>query len=201
MRQSLMKRCARRFAAPDMTGHKPGAAEGGLRVSSYNIRKCLGIDRHRNPERTLRVITATGADIVALQESDRRLAPRPAALPASLIERESDYRAVPIGSNAVSLGWHGNAILVRPWVEVKEYHLLNLPSFEPRGAVVADLHVKGRNSARHCRSPRVAQRGPTAPAGPYRPMAGPPDRVAHDHPWRFQRMVGQDKISCPARSL
>lgn len=122
-----------------MTPHLPAPDAGHLRVASWNIRKCLGTDRRRDPDRTLRVIAATRADIVVLQESDRRLSPRPAALPARLIEAASDYRPLPLGQSAVSLGWHGNAILVRPEVELVARHCLDLPSLEPRGAVAADL--------------------------------------------------------------
>jgi endonuclease/exonuclease/phosphatase family metal-dependent hydrolase len=125
----------------------PAPADGALRVASWNIRKCLGIDRRRDPERTLRVIAASGADIVALQESDRRLGPRPAALPASLITAASDYRPLPLGQTAVSLGWHGNALLVRPDIDLLDVHRLDLPSFEPRGAVAADLQ-RGREQFR-----------------------------------------------------
>ncbi|TMV81146.1 metal-dependent hydrolase, partial [Thioclava sp. BHET1] len=101
-----------------------------LRIASYNIRKCLGLDRRRNPERTLRVIKALGADVVALQESDRRLGPRPAALTRSIIESQSDYQPLPFATNDVSLGWHGNAILVRPGVALQDLHRLDLPSLE-----------------------------------------------------------------------
>lgn len=124
-----------------MTPALPDPTNGHLRVASWNIRKCLGIDRRRDPDRTLRVIAATRADIVALQESDRRFGPRPAALPASLIAAASDYRPLPLGQSNVSLGWHGNAILVRPSVKLLDVHKLDLPSFEPRGAVAADLKL------------------------------------------------------------
>jgi endonuclease/exonuclease/phosphatase family metal-dependent hydrolase len=126
-----------------MTPPLPDPTDGHLRVASWNIRKCLGIDRKRDPDRTLRVIAATRADIVALQESDRRISPRPAALPASLIAAASDYRPLPLGQSAVSLGWHGNAILVRPEVKLIGVHKLDLPSLEPRGAVAADLQLDG----------------------------------------------------------
>ena len=39
-----------------------------LRVASYNIRKAIGTDRRRNPERILAVLREVDADIVALQE-------------------------------------------------------------------------------------------------------------------------------------
>ena len=125
-----------------MTPALPQPDVGALRVASWNIRKCLGIDRRRDPDRTLRVIAATQAHVVVLQESDRRLPPRPAALPAPLIAA-SAYRALPLGQSAVSLGWHGNAILVRPEITLTAVHRLDLPSFEPRGAVAADLERAG----------------------------------------------------------
>lgn len=122
----------------------PDAPGESLRIASYNIRKCLGTDRRRNPERTMRVINRTAAEIAVLQEADRRLGDRPAALTPEVIAQSSDYRPLPIAKNHVSLGWHGNAILVRPWIELEDLHHLDLPSFEPRGAVAADLRRDGQ---------------------------------------------------------
>ncbi|MEM7319031.1 MAG: endonuclease, partial [Pseudomonadota bacterium] len=51
-----------------------------LRLASYNIRKCLGLDLQRKPRRIVQVLERLGAQIVALQEADKRLPPRPAAL-------------------------------------------------------------------------------------------------------------------------
>jgi endonuclease/exonuclease/phosphatase family metal-dependent hydrolase len=50
---------------------------------------------------------------------------------------------VPLGARDGSLGWHGNAILVRKSVEIVACERLHLPSLEPRGAVLADLIVNG----------------------------------------------------------
>ena len=47
-----------------------------LRLASYNIRKCIGLDRRRDPGRILRVINGLEADVVVLQEADRRMGPR-----------------------------------------------------------------------------------------------------------------------------
>lgn len=124
-----------------MHGEGPGET---LRIASYNIRKCVGTDRRRNPERVMRVLGDTAAEIAVLQEADRRLGPRPAALPRHVIAEHSDYVPLPIARNHVSLGWHGNAILVRPWIELEDLHHLDLPSLEPRGAVAADLRRDGR---------------------------------------------------------
>ncbi len=109
-----------------------------LRVASYNIRKCIGTDRRRVPERVLAVIGELDADVVALQEADKRLRDRPSALPADLLAAHG-YRAVDLGGGARSIGWHGNAILVRSDARVENCRPLDLPTLEPRGAVMADV--------------------------------------------------------------
>lgn len=118
-----------------------------MRLASYNIRKAVGLDRRRNPRRVLDVINQLGADVVVLQEADKRLGARPAALPASLIEAETDLTPAPLAGNDVSLGFHGNSILVRRGLKVSAPRRIDLPGLEPRGAVAVDvddrLHVVG----------------------------------------------------------
>lgn len=110
-----------------------------LRLASYNIRKAVGLDWRRDPARTLGVIRALDADVVALQEADKRLGPRPAAVSSHSIARETDLRAVPLGHSPVSLGWHGNAVLVRRSLAVVGMECLELPGIEPRGCVIVRL--------------------------------------------------------------
>jgi endonuclease/exonuclease/phosphatase family metal-dependent hydrolase len=110
-------------------------------VASYNMRKAIGTDRRRRPERTIEVLNELDADIVALQEADRRFGARTSALPLHMIEEHSDYKPVPFEARSGSLGWHGNALLVRKSVEIVDQELVHLPSLEPRGAVLADLRV------------------------------------------------------------
>ena len=114
-----------------------------IRVASYNIRKAIGTDRARRPERTLEVLNELDADVIALQEADRRFGSRASALPPRLIAEHSDYKPVAFDARPGSLGWHGNALLVRKDVEVLERHLFHLPSLEPRGAVLADIALGG----------------------------------------------------------
>ncbi|OWU70538.1 endonuclease/exonuclease/phosphatase family protein [Marinibacterium profundimaris] len=110
-----------------------------IRVASYNIRKARGMDQKRAPERILEVISRLGADAVLLQEADLRLGSRPTALPREMIERETDFHVAPLAENDVSLGWHGNALLVRKGYELEQVNRYNLPGLEPRGAVSALL--------------------------------------------------------------
>lgn len=114
-----------------------------LRIATYNIRKALGNDRRRDPARTLRVIEALDADIVLLQEADMRLGLRPPALPPSVFD-SSPLQYIPFAHGRDSLGWHGNAILIRDGIEVLAVRHTDLPGLEPRGAVLADLRFDGQ---------------------------------------------------------
>lgn len=114
-----------------------------MRVASYNIRKAIGLDRKRKPERILDVLSEIGADVVALQEADRRFGQRISALPFHLIDQHPHYKPVPVSIRPHSLGWHGNALLVKDDVEIIDAAALHLPSIEPRGAIAAELRVRG----------------------------------------------------------
>jgi len=106
-----------------------------IRLASYNMRKCIGLDRRRKPGRIIDVLNSLQADVVALQEADRRLGERHAALPARMIEDETDFRSVEIENSGPSLGWHGNAVLVRKELSSSGADRFYLPGTEPRGAV------------------------------------------------------------------
>jgi endonuclease/exonuclease/phosphatase family metal-dependent hydrolase len=112
-----------------------------IRLASYNIRKALGTDRVRNPLRILKVLQEVDADIVALQEADRRFGTRASVLPQMLLEHHSDYEAVPLDVQHDSMGWHGNAILVRRGIRVLHHDIIHIPCLEPRGVVTATLET------------------------------------------------------------
>jgi endonuclease/exonuclease/phosphatase family metal-dependent hydrolase len=112
-----------------------------IRIASYNMRKARGLDQKRRPERTCQVINDLAADIVILQEADKRLGQRPPALPRSMIETETDFDLVEVSANGISIGWHGNAILARKGLSVDSVQRLELPGLEPRGAVKVALNI------------------------------------------------------------
>lgn len=114
-----------------------------IKVASYNMRKSIGTDRRRRPERTLQVLCEVDADIVALQEADRRFGTREAVLTGHLLAERGDWKPVPLGLRARSMGWHGNALLVRKDAEILGCEAIHLPALEPRGAVRADIRIKG----------------------------------------------------------
>lgn len=111
----------------------------GLRLASYNVHKCLGTDRRRDPGRVVDVLNAISADVVALQEVDHRMPPRPAALPREMIDRDTDFSALPFGLEETSLGWHGQTLLMRTGTEARTIDRIQLPGLEPRGAIMAEL--------------------------------------------------------------
>lgn len=118
-----------------------------IKVASYNIRKGIGTDRRRNPERILEVLREIDADVVALQECDRRFGARTAVIAPHLLAEHSDFQSVAFGVRTASMGWHGNALLVRKSAEVVDAEVIHLPTLEPRGAVMADLRI-GRRTLR-----------------------------------------------------
>lgn len=121
----------------DVKAQGPDAFGAGLRVASYNIRKALGLDWRRNGNRVLDVLAEIDADIVVLQEADKRLGSRPGVLPEEKLKDELGYEFAQFEPLSDSHGWHGNAILYRrsrfgPPAALRK---INLPSLEPRGAV------------------------------------------------------------------
>ncbi len=113
-----------------------------LKVASYNMRKGIGADRRRNPERILEVLREVDADIVALQEADRRFGARAQVIPRHLLDEHSGWKSLSVGLRAASMGWHGNALLVRKDMAVTGCGAIHLPSLEPRGAVTAEVETR-----------------------------------------------------------
>ena len=135
-----------------------------ITVASYNMRKAIGTDRRRRPGRVLDVINEIDADVIALQEADKRFGGRGSAVPHDLISGKSGYKPVVFGIShsrlfsaslmaimpngwlqleTRNIGWHGNALLVKNEVEIVDFAVLDLPMLEPRGAVLAELRIGG----------------------------------------------------------
>jgi endonuclease/exonuclease/phosphatase family metal-dependent hydrolase len=113
-----------------------------LTFASYNIHKAVGVDRKRDPMRIIAVLREMDADVIALQEADMRFGARPSVLPRAAIQ-DTDWKVVDVARRPQSIGWHGNALLVRRDIEVANSQALHLPTLEPRGAVCAELVSAG----------------------------------------------------------
>jgi len=112
-----------------------------LKVASYNIHKCRGMDGATRPDRIVGVIGDLGAGLIALQEVDRRFGRRSGLLDPSAIEDETGMQLLAQSDASHRHGWHGNALLVRGEPISYRRSRLKLPGGEPRGALVAELDL------------------------------------------------------------
>jgi endonuclease/exonuclease/phosphatase family metal-dependent hydrolase len=112
-----------------------------MKVASYNIHKCRGTDGRTRPERILEVLKELDADLIALQEVDRRFGRKDGLLNPEAIRRETGMRLLVQSDMPQGHGWHGNALLVRAEPSFYQRRRLRLPGFEPRGAIVAELDL------------------------------------------------------------
>lgn len=110
-----------------------------MRIASYNIRKAVGLDWRRDPDRIVDVLGEIDADIIVLQEADRRIGARAGVLPLERLETELGYTMADVSMRPLSHGWHGNAILVRSSYADLVSARIELPMLEPRGAVSVRL--------------------------------------------------------------
>ena len=79
-------------------GHRPPESNrpGDTVIASYNVHKCIGVDRRFDPERTASVIAEIDADIIAVQEADKRFGERSGLLNLEMLERDCGLVPVPI---------------------------------------------------------------------------------------------------------
>lgn len=113
-----------------------------LTFASYNIHKGVGGDGRCDPVRICDVIDELAADIVALQEVDIRFGNRQSVLDLRDLENRA-WQVAAVPTKQASMGWHGNALLVRNGISVLEVAAERLPQLEPRGAVRAKLAAEG----------------------------------------------------------
>src|SRR3954447_23647073 len=121
-----------------------------ITLASYNMRKAVGLDRRRDPGRVLQVLQEIDADIVALQEADKRVGGRGSTVPHELIDSHGVYQPVHFGVrhkrvfdkarrpaekllkvSTRNIGWHGNAILIKRHIGVLDCAAIDLPTLEP----------------------------------------------------------------------
>ena len=125
-----------------------------IKVASYNIRKGVGTDRARRPDRIVDVLKEIDADVIALQEVDLRFGSR-AAVVTRAWPRPSPYR-VPFASR------NRSATAVR-----RAYRSVS------RTALPARLVIGSRGSSRRGGGPPPPPDRHAQPGRPVRPVLGP----------------------------
>ncbi|MDB5414539.1 MAG: hypothetical protein JWR10_2874 [Rubritepida sp.] len=118
----------------------PPKSDGTIVAASYNVHKCVGVDKRFDPSRIAAVIAELDADVLALQEADRRFGQRTGLLDSVALERRTGLTLLAVADTAGGHGWHGNALLVREG-RLLRLRRLSLPGAEPRGALVAELQL------------------------------------------------------------
>lgn len=121
--------------------HLDEDAQVDATVASYNIHKCVGVDGCFDPGRIAAVIGDIDADVIALQEVDKRFGEREGLLDLAALRRDTGLIAISVSTRKSSHGWHGNMLLYREGT-VNAVRSLSLPGVEPRGALVIDLELE-----------------------------------------------------------
>ena len=110
-----------------------------IRVATYNIHKCVGIDRRYSPERIAAVVKELEVDVIALQEvvchSDRGLREHQAEFLARAVGMEFCF-----GENRKHYGGdYGNVVLSRFPIASFHNHDISVYRREPRGCLWAEI--------------------------------------------------------------
>ena len=112
-----------------------------IRIGSYNIHSCVGLDRRCSPRRIAAVLKELACDIYALQEVDNEPDENDDSTQLEYLSAELGMAAVPGLRIVRHSGQYGNAILTH--LPIVSVHRLDLsyPWFEPRGAL--DVRLDG----------------------------------------------------------
>ncbi len=115
-----------------------------LRVATYNIHTCVGIDRRHDPARIAAVLREIDADIVSLQEVDAKSRFGRHVDQWAFLAAATGRHIVPSAASRQHRGRFGNAILTRfPALSVRSIDL-SIGGYEPRSAIDVDLLVGDR---------------------------------------------------------
>ncbi|HKC72178.1 MAG TPA: endonuclease/exonuclease/phosphatase family protein [Terriglobales bacterium] len=124
-------------------GSRTAAVNRQIRIVTYNIHKCRGLDRRTRPLRIASILRATNADVIALQEviGENELSRGQAEEIATAL---SGYYSVYFGENRRLRGAaYGNAVLSRfPALFAKNYDL-TWARRERRGCLRVDVAWEG----------------------------------------------------------
>lgn len=113
-----------------------------MRVATYNVHKCRGLDGRVCPERIVRVLSDINADIIALQEVVCVEGKRPENHQARYIAEALGYH-MELGENRRHNGGaYGNALLSRFPIEHARNYDISVGGRERRGCLRADVRLE-----------------------------------------------------------
>lgn len=115
-----------------------------VRVVTYNIHTCVGVDRRYDPARIVAILREIDADIACLQEVDARRGIERHAEQWAYLGEATGCRVILGAGMRDRCGRFDNAILTRLPVLTARSIDLTVAGYEPRGAIDADLILGDR---------------------------------------------------------
>lgn len=127
-----------------MTESKPvSSRRTWIRIATYNIHQCVGMDGRRDVDRIAAVIREMDADIVGLQEVDSDPAGFRDSKQMDYVASLTGYEAVPGFTIMNSDRHYGNVLLSRFPIVAARREDLSISGHEPRAAIDAEIRVLG----------------------------------------------------------
>lgn len=112
-----------------------GASRPGLRIATYNVHGCFGLDGRYAPDRIAKVVNEIAPDVIGLQEVDNRRPWHEGFHQFDFLRHRIGMSAIPGASIVEERGEYGNVLLTRlPVIAVTRLNL-SVPEREPRGAI------------------------------------------------------------------
>ncbi len=112
------------------------------RIVTYNVRRCVGVDRGQAPERIARVLRACRADVIGLQEID--IMPGRSGNHVATVARALGMTSYFFPAIRLGVYHYGVALFTpHPSRLVRAAHLPRAGKLEPRGAVWASVEFDG----------------------------------------------------------
>ena len=114
-----------------------------FRVATYNIHKCVGMDRRYMPERIVEVLRETEADVIALQEVLAHSGSSHRDHQAEFIAHELGMECRMGENRRINGGKYGNVTLSRFPVGWHCNHDITIKRYEPRGCLHVEIDIDG----------------------------------------------------------